>query len=384
VPEASRDAALVLSGGGINGVLLELGFLKRLRETPFWDRIGWIYGTSAGALAGSMAALDRLDDLEAFLLSLHADDVFRPRRVWQLPLGGLRDYTLPETIAERLGDPEELGTRLQQSEIELVVFATDVSDHIDADGMRSYELAYASHSQPAEVMGRAILASAAVSALVLPIPIDDVIATDGGWVRNFPLEHAETNPGVGAVAAFRYIASYRPLDVSFLERLRERLERFRAVPPVRGILAEIRLAEERAHRGEPAHYPELIIRLMRVAIARNTVLEERLSTERGAATSEINRLRDEVIDASVRAAAPWRRHALRQELETLFAGSRFPFRTDRSIDRLMVRAAPGEDGLDPTYRGEWDEEIKRGLVERGYRLTDEALAATPGFLEPAR
>jgi predicted acylesterase/phospholipase RssA len=384
VPEASRDAALVLSGGGINGVLLELGFLKRLRETPFWDRIGWIYGTSAGALSGSMAALDRLDDLEEFLLALHADDVFRARRMWQLPLGGLRDYTLPETIADRLGDPELIGARLAESEIELVVFATDVSDHIDADGTRSYELAYASHAVAPDVMGRAILASAAVSALVLPIPIDDVIATDGGWVRNFPLEHAETNPDVGAVAAFRYIASYRPLDVSFLERLRERLERFRAVPPVRGILAEIRLAEERARRGEPAHYPELIIRLMRVAIARNTVLEERLSTERDAATAEINRLRDEVIDASVRAAAPWRRRALRQELEALFAASRFPFRTDRAIDRLLVRAAPGEDGLDPTYRGEWDEGTKRGLVERGYRLTDQALAATPAFLEPAR
>jgi hypothetical protein len=203
-------------------------------------------------------------------------------------------------------------------------------------------------------------------------------------VRNFPLEHAEANPGVGAVAAFRYIASYRPLDVSFLERLRERLKRFRAVPPVRGILAEIRLAEERARRGEPAHYPELIIRLMRVAIARNTVLEERLSTERGAATAEVHRLREEVIEASARAAPPWRRRALRDELEALFSDARFPFRTDRAIDRLVVRAAPGEDGLDPTYRGEWGEEIKRGLVERGYRLTDEALASAPGFLAPGR
>jgi len=384
VSDASRDAALVLSGGGINGVLLELGFLKRLRETPFWDRLGWIYGTSAGALSGSMAALDRLDDLEEFLLSLHADDVFRPRRVWQLPLGGLRDYTLPATIAARLGDPGELGERLAESEIELVVFATDVSDHIDSDGTRSYELAYASHSEPAEVMGRAILASAAVSALVLPISIDDVIATDGGWVRNFPLEHAETNSGVAAVAAFRYIASYRPFDVSFLERLRERLERFRAVPPVRGILAEIRLAEERAHRGEPAHYPELIVRLMRVAIARNTVLEERLSIERAAATAEVHRLRDEVIETAVEAAPARRRGALQAELEALFSDARFPFRTDRAIDRLIVRAAPGDDGLDPTYRGEWDEATKRGLVERGYRLTDAALAATPAFLAPER
>ena len=68
----SRDVAIVLSGGGINGVLLELGFLKRLRESPLWPRIGWIYGTSAGALAGTMAALDRLDDLEEFLMELAA------------------------------------------------------------------------------------------------------------------------------------------------------------------------------------------------------------------------------------------------------------------------------------------------------------------------
>jgi hypothetical protein len=122
---------------------------------------------------------------------------------------------------------------------------------------------------------------------------------------------------------------------------------------------------------------------MRVAIARNTVLEERLSNERGTATAEVHRLRDEVIETSVRAAPPWRRRALRAELEALFSDARFPFRTDRAVDRLMVRAAPGEDGLDPTYRGEWDEGIKLGLVERGYRLTDEALAAVPDFLEPA-
>ncbi len=378
---APRDAALVLSGGGINGVLLELGFLKRLRETPFWDRVGWIYGTSAGALSGTLAALDRLDDLETFLLGLHSDDAFRPRRMWQLPLGGLRDYTLPETIAERLGGPEELGAALAAAEIELVVFATDVSDHLDADANRSFELAYASHAVPAEIMGRAILASAAVSALVLPISIGGVIATDGGWVRNFPLEHAEANSGVRALAAFRYIASYRPLDVTFLERLRERLERFRAMPPVRGILAEIRLAEERARRGEPAHYPELIIRLMRVAIARNTVLEERLSADRGASAVELHRLRDEVLEAAVRAAAPWRRRALRAELEEAFAQAQFPFRTDRAVDRLIVRAAPGEGGLDPTYRGEWDEGTKLALVERGYRLTDEALAESPHFLD---
>jgi hypothetical protein len=39
---SDRDLALVLSGGGMNGLLLELGFLKRVRETPLWPRVGWI------------------------------------------------------------------------------------------------------------------------------------------------------------------------------------------------------------------------------------------------------------------------------------------------------------------------------------------------------
>ena len=61
-----RDVAVVLSGGGMNAMLMEFGFLRRLRETMLWLRIGWFFGTSAGALSGCMAALDRLDQLEEF------------------------------------------------------------------------------------------------------------------------------------------------------------------------------------------------------------------------------------------------------------------------------------------------------------------------------
>jgi predicted acylesterase/phospholipase RssA len=371
----SRDLAVVLSGGGINAALLEHGFLQRLRESPLWPRVGWIYGTSAGALSGTMAALDRLDDLEALLNGLQPADVFRPRPMWQFP-GGLHDYTLPATIERHIGTALDMGEALAAAEIELVVFATDVSDHYEADDTRHFELSYSSRSTSPETMGRAVLASAAVSGLVLPVSVEGAIATDGGWVRNFPLEHAYRNPSVRGIAAFRYISSYRPLDTAFLTRMRERLDRFRAVPPVRALLAELRLAEERASRGEPAHYGELIVRLMRVAIARNTFLEERLAAERDTSVTELQRLRSEVISAAVDVAPRRRREALRSELEELFSAARFPFRHDRHVPSLIVRASPGEDSLDPTFRAEetWPEERKRALIERGYRLTDEALA----------
>src|ERR687886_2966313 len=109
---ASRDVALVLSGGGVNGVLMELGFLQRLRESELWPRVGWIYGTSSGALAGSLGALDRLDDLEAFLLRLQPEETFRPNRLWRLPLLGMHEYALPATIERFFGDVDELAREL--------------------------------------------------------------------------------------------------------------------------------------------------------------------------------------------------------------------------------------------------------------------------------
>ncbi len=379
----SRDVALVLSGGGINGILLELGFLKRLSESPVWRRVGWIYGTSAGALSGSMAALDRLDVLEEFLFELQPADVFRPRRVWQFP-GGLHDYTLPSTIAERLGSPLALGDDLAAAPVELVVFATDVSENYQGDETRHFELAYSSRSTEPETMGHALLASAAVSALVLPVTVDGVVATDGSWVRNFPLEHAYRNPATEAIVGFRYIATYRPTDVAVLGRMRERLERFRAVAPVRALLAEIQLAEERASRGEPAHYAELIVRLMRVAIARNTVLEERLATERDVSVAELRRIREEVVASAVAAAPRRKRARLREELEAIFSSADFPFRHERHVPSLIVRGSPGENALDPSFRADetWPDERKRALVDHGYRLTDDAVEAAPAELGP--
>jgi predicted acylesterase/phospholipase RssA len=374
VLDTRRDVALVLSGGGINAILLELGFLRRLSETELWRRVVRIHGTSAGALAGTLAALDRLDDLEDFLLGIQPEHAFRPRPVWQFP-GGLHDYTLPATVEERIGSPAELGSALAAADVELLVYATDVSDHPIGDDERDFELEFSSRTSEPDVMGRAILASAAISGLVLPVAVDGKIATDGGWVRNFPFEHAYRSPDVAAIVAFRYIPTYPPSSAAFLERTRERLERFRAVPPARALLTEIRLAQERAARGEPAHYGELIVRLMRVAFARNAVVEERLATERETSVRELRLLREEVTRTALAAAPPWRRKRLRSELDTHFDAARFPFRHDRHVPTVIVRGSAGADSLDPTFRGDapWPEDRKRALIKRGYDLTDEAL-----------
>jgi predicted acylesterase/phospholipase RssA len=378
---SERDVAVVLSGGGMNGVLLELGFLQRLRESELWPRVARIYGTSAGALCGTMAALDRLDDLERFVLALQPADTFRPQSLWRQPLNGLHTYTLPRTISERVEDAKELALALRDAPIELVVYAADVTDEAGhADGL-SYELEYSSQETPPGTFGEAVLASAAISALVLPLRVGDRIATDGGWVRNFPLARPYEDDDIALIVAFRYLPRYRRIGADGIARLRERLMRFRAVPPVRAFIVELQEAEEREARGEPVHLGDMLIRLMRVSIQRNTALEEQLVEERERATRELQKVRDDVLRIVREHARPGRRNRAVRAVEERFAATPLP----RVVPRIVVRGSAGAESLDAGFRTqpEWPEAQKRALIERGRRLADDELHAH-GFDEEPR
>jgi predicted acylesterase/phospholipase RssA len=369
-----RDVAVVLSGGAINGVLMELGFLKRLSESELWPRIGWIYGTSSGALSGTMAALDRLDELEEFMLLLQPEETFRPHSLWRLPLLGSHDYRLPETVAERIGDLVPLARDLATAPIEVTVFSTDVTDDIHGQGQHAYELAYSSRTTPPETMAQAILASAAVSALVLPRRVGDRIATDGAWVRNFPLGHAYDQEGVELIVSFRYLPNYPRLGTAPLERMRRRLEKFPRIPPVKALIAELREAEARGERGEPAHWPDMIVRLMRVAIQQNTVAEERVARDKDRALAALAELRTDV-DEIIRREGGRRGERIARAVDERFASAHFPFIGDRLIPRIAVQSTAGEVSLEAGLRNPkpWSEETKRALIQRGYDLLDDVL-----------
>jgi predicted acylesterase/phospholipase RssA len=378
-----RDVAVVLSGGAINGVLMEAGFLKRLAESELWPRVGWIFGTSAGALAGTMAALDRLDEFEEFLVGLRPDEVFRPNRLWQLPLIGLHEYTLPATIDRKVGDLVALSEELAHAERELVVFASDVTQ-TERASETDFELAYSSRETPPDVMAQAILASAAISTLVLPLRVGDRIATDGAWTRNFPLAHAYARPEVSTIVAFRYLPEYPRFDVRALTTLKRRLRPFRRVPPVRALIAELEEAESRDRRGEPAHYIDMITRLMRLSVLRGTALEERHADQTDQSIHELERLARELPQLV-------RDHGASEELaeavERRVLGSEFPFQRERALPRITVRAGAEGVALESRIRrgGEWTEDAKRALIQRGYELTDaELVAAGIGSAAPAR
>src|ERR1700710_389738 len=131
--EPRRDVGIVLSGGGVNGVMMELGFLQRLRASALWPRVAAIFGTSSGALSGSLAALDRLDDLERFLMALQPEQTFRPNRLWRLPFLGLHDYALPQTIDIWFGGMRRVAGGLAGAPVRLLVVAAGLTETATTD-----------------------------------------------------------------------------------------------------------------------------------------------------------------------------------------------------------------------------------------------------------
>jgi predicted acylesterase/phospholipase RssA len=367
-----RDVAVVLSGGGMSGVVMELGFLQRLRTSPLWERVGVVFGTSAGALAGCMAVLDRLDDLERFLLRLRPEEAFRANRLWRLPLLGTHDYVLPKTVAERLGDLGELAAELARAERELVVIVTDITTSPD-EGTPDplFERAYSSRTTPPKEMAQAVLASAAISALVLPLEVGDRIGTDGSWVRNYPLGYAYERPEVELIVGFRYVPSYPVLGAGVLQAVVERLRRYSRLPAARTLVAELEEAVDREERGLPAHIADIFSRLSRVSIIRNTQLEELVADWRDQSVRELQSLREEVHALVAESGRP----ELAKAVDERFGSTRFPFRNDRAVPRITVVGTPNGLSLDPGFRNPkpWTEETKRELIALGWKAADAAL-----------
>jgi hypothetical protein len=213
-----------------------------------------------------------------------------------------------------------------------------------------------------------------VSALVLPRRIGDRVATDGAWVRNFPLGPAYRQPGVELIVSFRYLPNYPRFGAEGLARFRRRLDRFPKIPPVKALISELREAEDRVGRGEPAHWPDMIVRLMRVAIQQNTVQEERIARDKDEALSALNALRADVA-AIVRREGGRRGERVARAVEERFAAASFPFLPERLIPRIAVQSTAGEVSLEAGLRNPkpWSEEQKLALIARGYGLLDEVL-----------
>jgi predicted acylesterase/phospholipase RssA len=380
VEETDVDTALVLSGGSINGIFLQLGFLQALRSSGLWPRIGWIYGTSAGALSGWAVAHDALDEHERFLMEMQPADVFAAHDLWRTPFVGLHRYTLPDTVSARLGDPVELARELRAGPRELTVVTTDIGLSLaSAASADPFECAFSSRKADPETFVAALFASAAISTFVLPLRIGDSVFADGGWVRNFPLAYAYREPRVQQIVGCRYSASASGLAGRGLHSLHNRISRLARIKLARGVEAELRQAIERQERGEPMHLIDTIARLSHIAVYRNSDLEVQLADERDRSILAAACVREHMQQAIVASTRGGKRSELLVALDEAFENADFPLERKRVVPRLVVDvAAPDGTRLDISRRQTtWSDEEKLTLVAHGRRLTERALDAWP-------
>ena len=126
----------------------------------------------------------------------------------------------------------------------------------------------------------------------------------------------------------------------------------------------------------------MIVRLMRVAIQRNTALEEQLAAEHEAACRELEALRADLVQIAREHARPGRRTRAAQAVEERFAPTTLP----RSVPQIVVRGSAGTDSLEHGLREspQWSEHSKRALIARGWDAADAELRAyDAGLLEQA-
>ncbi len=376
VPGPVLDLGLVLSGGSVNGILLQMGFLRALRERRLWERLGYVFGTSAGALSGWAAALDEIDEHERFLMEMQPEDVFAANDLWRTPLVGLHRYALPETVAARLGDPVELARRCRNGPRELTVVTTDIGlGHGDAED--PFERAFNSHTDTPEDFSTAVFASAAISTFVLPLRIGDGVYADGGWVRNFPLAYAYRDTRVQRIVGCRYRASATGFTGSALRAWHDRMSRLARLHLARGLTAELQGAMERQARGEPAHLVDTIARLSHIAVYRNSDLELQQADERDRSLAALDQVHEDVRSAIVASTRGKRRAQLLADLDTAFERADFPFTRGRRVPRLVVDLlTPPGVRLDITRRHvHWSDEDKRALIAHGYEVGSGAIDA---------
>jgi NTE family protein len=172
--------AFVLAGGASLGAI-QAGMLQALYERGIVPDL--IVGTSAGALNGAFVAtrpqtVATAQELTDIWRGIHRGQVFPINPLTGL-LGflGARAHLVPDSGLRRVIERHVERDRLEETPIPLHVVAVDV---ITGEELRL-------SSGPA---ADAILASAAIPAVLPPVPWGDRTLMDGGVANNTPISHA--------------------------------------------------------------------------------------------------------------------------------------------------------------------------------------------------
>lgn len=365
-----KTVVLVLSGGALEGGLRQVGFLKAIKETELWPKVGRIVGVSVGAFTGALALLDRIDLLEKTLMEIQPYHLYRRFNPLKAFSRILFSYGWNETLIELslkkvFGiDPLQTAKEISQAESELLVIVTPLGQNNNSNAhgkpLRRFERAYSSKEVAPEVMMQAIFASGTIPVMVSPHPIQEQLGVDGGWIANLPLTYAYDYPDVETIIAHWSVPTPSPLP-------KQKRSIFPQVLPWAHLILHLAFFQMR-QRDER----EIFVAKEKTKDVRTWIeLKERMN---------------EVIDYidSCEEISPDTKKLLQTRIRRILANAKFSFRKgkDRPIDPIIVVAersnllsAPPLFSLKSSKRFFIPDDIKRELIQIGYDDTKQALQA---------
>jgi NTE family protein len=200
---------LVISGGG--PIMVQtLGAITRLEEQKFisFDEIKSIYGTSAGAIVGTLICLKfDLDTINEYIIKRPWQEVFKIN-VEQIfnsySKKGIFDVKVIEKCFKPLFDAKDISMDITLKEfytysnIEIHFFTLEVNE------FQTEDISYLTH--PTLSLITAIQMTCGLPVLLTPVCIDNKCYIDGGIVCNYPLNYCikgEPNINIDEILSFK-------------------------------------------------------------------------------------------------------------------------------------------------------------------------------------
>ncbi len=161
-----KKIALALGSGGARG-LAHIGVIRRLEESGY--DIGYIAGTSIGALIGGIYAAGKLDTYEEWATGLTRRDMVRLLDFSFTQGSIIKGDRVIDAICELIGD-----ANIEDLNVGFTAVATD---------MREQSEVWISRGS----LFNAIRASTAIPTLMSPVEFDGRLLADGGLVNPIPI-----------------------------------------------------------------------------------------------------------------------------------------------------------------------------------------------------
>lgn len=198
---------LVISGGGPS-LIQTLGAIQHLEKHKFVDlnNIETIYGTSAGAIIGTMICMKYdWETINDYVIKRPWQDVFKMNveKIFEAyTKKGVFDSKTFEKCFKPLLDAKDIPMTVtleefyKYSKIELHFFTFEIND------FKVEDISYLTH--PKLSLLTAIQMTSGLPVLITPICIDDKCYIDGGIICNYPLNYCvESGKNVDEILGFK-------------------------------------------------------------------------------------------------------------------------------------------------------------------------------------